>query len=242
MNAPKSRYKLVIYDCDGVMFDSLESNYIFYDRILEHLNRPPLDRGDEHARKVLHTYSFSDVMAYFFADDQCRAEALLFAKTIHYHDLAPYMRMEAGLIETLDRLKGRVSLAVCTNRAGSMDLIIDDFGLNGYFECVMTASQVTNPKPHPEPLLKVLAYFGIEPHEALFVGDGEVDMLSARGAGVPFVAYKTPLPGQPRIERHDGILPHIFGPPGDSGSRHDHPFNPNVAVLHHKGRKSTKDS
>jgi len=213
MDAVKSRYKLVIYDCDGVMFDSLESNYIFYDRILEHLNRQPLDRGDEQARKVLHTYSFNDVMDYFFRGDPCREEALRFAKTIHYRDLAPYMRMEAGLIETLDRLKGRVSLAVCTNRAISMDMIIEDFGLTGYFGCVMTAAQVTNPKPHPEPLIKVLAHFGIEPREALFVGDGEVDMLSARGAGVPFVAYKTPLPGQPRIERHDEIIPHLFGAP-----------------------------
>jgi HAD superfamily hydrolase (TIGR01509 family) len=182
---------------------------------MEHLNRPPLDRGDEHARKVLHTYSFNDVMDYFFAGDQCHEEALRFAKTIHYRDLAHYMRMEEGLIETLDRLKGRVFLAICTNRAISMDMIIEDFGLNGYFECVMTASQVTYPKPHPEPLLKVLAHFGIEPHEALFVGDGEVDMLSARGAGVPFVAYKTHLPGQPRIEHHDELIAHLFGMPED---------------------------
>jgi phosphoglycolate phosphatase len=213
IHAVKSRYKVVIYDCDGVLFDSLESNYIFYHRVLEHLNRPPLDRGDELARKVLHTYSFNDVMAYFFAGAPCHEEALRFAKPIHYRDLAPYMRMEEGLIETLDRLKGRVSLAICTNRAISMDMIIEDFGLNGYFECVMTASQVANPKPHPEPLIKVLDHFGIEPHEALFVGDGEVDMLSARGAGVPFVAYKTHLPDQPRIECHAQIMPHLFGMP-----------------------------
>lgn len=91
------------------------------------------------------------------------------------------MSIEDGLIETLDRLKGRVSLAVCTNRAISMDMIIDDFGLSGYFEYVMTAAKVTNPKPHPEPLLKILDHFGIEAGEALFVGDGEVDMMSARG-------------------------------------------------------------
>jgi len=213
MKAVQNQFKVVIYDCDGVMFDSLESNYIFYDRVLEHLNRPPLDRGDEQARKVLHTYSFNDVMDYFFAGDECRDEALRFAKTIHYRDLAPYMRMEVGLIETLDLLKGRVSLAVCTNRAISMDMIIEDFGLSGYFECVMTAARVANPKPHPEPLQKVLAHFGIEPHEALFVGDGEVDMLSARGAGVPFVAYKSHLPGQRRIEHHAEIMAHVFGPP-----------------------------
>jgi HAD superfamily hydrolase (TIGR01509 family) len=201
---------VVIYDCDGVMFDTLESNYIFYNRIMEYLGRPHLDRTDEKARTVLHTYSFMDVMAYFFAGDERSEEALAFARTIHYRDLAPYMRMEEGLVETLDRLKGHVSLAVCTNRAISMDMIIEDFGLTGYFDCVMTAARVANPKPHPEPLLKVLEHFGIAPEEALFLGDGEVDLLSARDAGVPFVAYKSPLPVPQRIERHQEILAYVF--------------------------------
>ncbi len=211
MNELKSRYKVVIYDCDGVMFDSLESNYIFYDRVMDFLGRPLLDRNDLVARNVLHTYSFNDVMDYFFAGDAQRDQALAFAKTIHYRDLMPYMRMEEGLIETLDLLKGHVALAVCTNRAISMDMIIEDFGLTGYFEFVMTASKVTHPKPHPEPLLKVLDYFGIGSGEALFVGDGEVDMRSAQAAGVPFVAYKSQLPALGRIERHCDIMSHVFG-------------------------------
>jgi len=206
----KSRYKVVIYDCDGVMLDTLESNYIFYNRVMEHLGRPPLDRTDHKARTVLHTYSFNNVMEYFFAGDACQDDAMSFAKTIHYRDLAPFMSMEAGFIETLDRLKGQFSLAVCTNRAISMEMIIEDFGLSGYFECVMTAGKVTHPKPHPEPLLKVLEHFGIEPGEALFVGDSEVDMQSAAGAGVPFVAYKTHLPTPVRIEHHVEIINHLY--------------------------------
>jgi HAD superfamily hydrolase (TIGR01509 family) len=73
----------------------------------------------------------------------------------------------------------------------------------------MTAGKVANPKPHPEPLLKVLDHYGLEPGEALFVGDGEVDMLSARDAGVPFIAYKSYLPSLARIERHTDIFRHL---------------------------------
>lgn len=210
MNQPKSRYKVVIYDCDGVMFDSLESNYVFYNRVMAHLGRPPLDRSDEEARTVLHTYSFSDVMEYFFNNDPARDDALAFAKTIRYRELAPYMRMEEGLIETLDRIRPHVSLAICTNRASSMEMIIEDFGLNGYFSCIMTASQVTYPKPHPEPLLRVLDHFGIQAAEALFVGDAEVDRRAAAGAGVPFVAYKSELPAVTRISHHQEIVSHLF--------------------------------
>lgn len=207
----KNQYKVVIYDCDGVILDSLESNYIFYNRVMEFLGRPHLDRSDLEARRVLHTYSFNDVMEYFFSGDERREDALSFAKTIHYRDLAPFMRMEEGFTETLDRLKGHVALAVCTNRAISMEMIIEDFGLAGYFDCVMTAGKVTNPKPHPEPVLRVLEHFGIEAHEALFVGDSAVDMQAAAAASVPFAAYKAELPALLRLNHHSEILGHIFG-------------------------------
>jgi HAD superfamily hydrolase (TIGR01509 family) len=122
----------------------------------------------------------------------------------------PYMKMEDGLVTALDTLKGHTSLAICTNRATSMNMIIDDFGLTGYFEYVMTASQVTHPKPHPEPLLKVLEHFKVAPDEALFIGDGEVDMQAAEGAGVPFISYKSYLPALARIKHHAEIVQHVF--------------------------------
>lgn len=210
MNKLISRYKVVIYDCDGVILDSIESNYIFYNKVMEYLGRAPLDRDDLKARQVLHTYSFNNVMEYFFAGDACRDDAFAFAKTIHYKDLMPYMRMEDGFVAALDQLKGNTALAICTNRATSMEMIIEDFGLSGYFDYVMTASQVINPKPHPEPLLKVLDHFGIDSREALFIGDGEVDMQSAKAAGVPFISYKSHLPALARIEHHSDIVRHVF--------------------------------
>lgn len=210
MSNIKSRYKVVIYDCDGVILDSIESNYIFYNRVMEYLGRAPLDRCDLEARRVLHTYSFNSVMEYFFAGDSRREEAFKFAKTIHYKDLMPFMRMEDGFVAALDQLKGKTALAICTNRATSMEMIIEDFGLSGYFEFVMTASKVANPKPHPEPLLKVLEHFGASPEEALFIGDGEVDMQAARGAGIPFISYKSDLPSLARIQHHSEIVQHVI--------------------------------
>jgi len=206
----KSRYKVVIYDCDGVILDSLESNYVFYNRIMDYLGRAPLDRSDQAAERVLHTYSFDNVMEYFLGGDARRDDAFKFAKTIKYRELVPYMRMEDGLVAALDKLRGSTSLAICTNRATSMEMIIEDFGLTGYFDYVMTASQVKNPKPHPEPLLKVLEYFGADPEEALFIGDGEVDMQAARSAGIPFISYKSRLPALACIQHHSEIVRHVF--------------------------------
>ena len=204
------RYKAVIYDCDGVILDSIESNYIFYNRIMAGLGRPPIDRLCQVSERVLHTFSYLDVMEHFFGNDPQKDEAIAIGKTIRYKELMPYMRREEELVETLEQLKGQVELAVCTNRASSMEMIIEDFGLEGFFGCIMTAGKVANPKPHPEPLFKVLEHYGLAPREALFVGDSAVDMQAAAAAGVPFIAYKSDLPALAVIERHSQLLQHVF--------------------------------
>jgi HAD superfamily hydrolase (TIGR01509 family) len=87
-----------------------------------------------------------------------------------------------------------------------MDILLESFGLDGFFSCVMTAGRVANPKPHPEPLLKVLDQYGIKAHQALFVGDSEVDRQAADAAGVPFVAYRGDMRAIARIDRHIDLL------------------------------------
>lgn len=199
-------YKAVIYDCDGVMFDSFEANLAFYNRIMAALGKPPLDRGNADHMRVLHTYANREVLRYFFSDDATYGAAVRAAGSIDYRELVPLMRLEEGFRETLEALASRVALAVCTNRSTSMDMVLETFDLARYFGIVMTASRVTNPKPHPEPLLKVLDHYRIEPAQALYVGDSDVDRQAAAGAGVPFIAYKTDLPALARIGRHEAIL------------------------------------
>jgi HAD superfamily hydrolase (TIGR01509 family) len=199
-------FSALIYDCDGVIFDSLEANFIFYSIILEHFGLQPPDRENKEIMHLLHTSASREVLAHFFeSDGRCKA-ALNFAGTIDYRLLLPYMKLEDGFRETVDSLQGSVRLAICTNRSTSMEMLLEHFGLASYFSCVMTAARVSHPKPHPEPLLKLLEYYAIEPGEALFVGDSELDCQASRAAGVPFIAYKSDMPCLARIDRHQDIL------------------------------------
>jgi HAD superfamily hydrolase (TIGR01509 family) len=196
------RYKALIYDCDGVMFDSFEANYSFYNRILMKMGKPPLDRADREMMRILHTFASKEVLRYIFPDDKNWSEAMGCASAIDYRELVPQMVMEDNFLETLEGLAGQIGLAVCTNRSGSINAVLDSFKLNDWFDIVISASKVANPKPHPEPLLKILEFFRISPDEALFVGDSILDYQSAASAGVPFVSYKSDLPGFARIENH----------------------------------------
>lgn len=202
----EEKFKAVIYDCDGVLFDSFEANLTFYDRIMAMLGRPPLDRKNEEQMRVLHTYANREVLRYFFPDDATWNESVRAASAIDYRELVPFMRLEEGVHEALEALEPRFGLAICTNRSTSMDMVLESFDLARYFGIVMTASKVVNPKPHPDPLLQVLSYYRIEPGEALFIGDSEVDRQAAEAAGVPFVAYKADLPALARIHRHGDVL------------------------------------
>lgn len=199
------RYKAVIYDCDGVMFNSLEANCTFYEAVFKHMG-VSLDRSDEDVMRVIHTYANREVLKHFFPEKDRWEVAVQFAGTINYSELFHLMKIEAGLLETLEYLKGRLDLAICTNRSTSMDAVLDGFNLSGYFSFVMTASRALFPKPHPDPLLRILAHYGIKAAEALFVGDSAVDSQAADAAGVPFVSYRTDLKGMARIDKHEEII------------------------------------
>ena len=80
--------------------------------------------------------------------------------------------------------------AIATNRTDTVNGLLNEFNLNGYFDLVVTSSDVQFPKPHPDPLLKILAYFQVEPYQAIYVGDSHLDELAATSAGMPLVAYR----------------------------------------------------
>lgn len=179
----------MILDCDGVMFDSREANKAYYNQILRELGLPPMDQeevefihastADEGVRYLLQRRGFHDMDRYREVREG-----------IDYLPFIPLMRPEPHLLELLQGVPLRVKKAISTNRTYTIGHVLDHFGLRGYFDLVVSALDVKNPKPHPEPLLKILEHFRSPPRGALFVGDTERDALASRRAGVPFVAYK----------------------------------------------------
>ena len=61
-------------------------------------------------------------------------------------------------------------------------------GLEEEFHVVVGADEVTNPKPHPEPVLTALSRLSVTPEEAVFIGDSRHDMECGRAAGVETAA------------------------------------------------------
>jgi HAD superfamily hydrolase (TIGR01509 family) len=183
-----SRIKAVVFDCDGVMFDTAAANRRYYDEVLQALGRPRLNQ----AQFVnVHMMTVTGAIDYLFPELEDLSPVYAVLKTIGYTKFIQYMAMEKGLKELLDLLKDRGFIrGIGTNRTNTMEKVLEDFGLEDSFEVVMTAAKVKKPKPDPEQLLVIMDRFRLKPIEILFVGDSEYDRQAAVNAGTRFVAFK----------------------------------------------------
>jgi len=181
--------RVVAFDCDGVLFDTAEANRAYYNHILSHFGRPAMD---EHQLHYVHIHTVQQCVAHLFADDADRQAAMAFRASIDYGPFLKYLTIEPHLKALLDWMRNRYQTAIATNRTDTMDRLLREFGLADRFDLVVTSLDVERPKPFPDPLFKILARFRVEPRQAVFVGDSEVDEATARAAGVPFIAYRNP--------------------------------------------------
>jgi HAD superfamily hydrolase (TIGR01549 family) len=179
--------KAVIFDCDGVMFDSRKANINFYNYILAKFGLPPMTK-----EKIdfVHMHTADESICHIFKDTPYIEQALEFRNQVDYRPFINDMIIEAGLKELLEELKPQFGLAVATNRSNTIGKVIEANKLEGIFDIIVSSLDVKNPKPDPESVIKILKFFDIEPLKSFYVGDSLVDQHTARAAGVVFISYK----------------------------------------------------
>jgi phosphoglycolate phosphatase len=181
--------RVVAFDCDGVMFDTENVNKSYYNQILQHMNKPALT-SDQFA--FVHMHTADEAILHLFPDKAEAAEANVYRKQMPYIQFLDNMEIEPYLKPLLRRLRPAYPTAIATNRTNTIQTVLEAFGLADLFDLVVSAWDVEHPKPHPDPLNKILRHFDIEPDELLYVGDSELDQIAAEAAGAILVAYKNP--------------------------------------------------
>ncbi len=182
--------KAVIFDCDGVMFNTARANRLFYDELLEYFGKKPLT--DEQFTEV-HMYTVAKALEYLFPELENLDKVKLRLKEIGYDKFIKYMDMEKGFKELLKQLKENAYIrGIATNRTNTMEKVLTDYNLKDEFDIVVTASDVESPKPAPDQLIKIMDHFKIKGEQILFIGDSRFDELAASNAGTLFAAFKSP--------------------------------------------------
>ncbi|THB71572.1 MAG: HAD family hydrolase [Desulfovibrio sp.] len=179
----------LIFDCDGVLFDSFQSNVGYYNAILAEIGMGPMSPKQA---EYVHTHTVTQSLAHIAGLERVE-EALSMRFKVDYNEVAlPYLQPESGLYELLDWLMNQgVRMGVSTNRTTTMDRVVAYYDLGKYFFPVMTASN-SRAKPSPEGVYTILDSWGYAPEEVAYIGDSDVDRKTALAADVPFWAYKNP--------------------------------------------------
>lgn len=103
--------------------------------------------------------------------------------------LAPeaFLARDERVIHLLDRLSGRYALHIYTNNNRPLtERIIRQLGIGSYFRSIRTIDDTWIGKPDEDMLVRVLAEAGLEPAEALFVGDRyDIDLRIPEQRGCP---------------------------------------------------------
>lgn len=202
----KLALQCVIYDCDGVLFDSYESNRNLYNDICLKVRGIPLH---ENELKFVHTHTVFESLHFLFQNNpEQEKEAQEVWRKIDIIKYIDLLRMEPHLLETLTFLKKQgIRRAICTSRSTTMKHILEKFQLAPYFDIVVTALDVKNPKPHPEAIEKIMVTLNLDRKKTILIGDSLNDRLAAEAAGIYFVSYKNKDLTSPfYIEDHLALL------------------------------------
>jgi HAD superfamily hydrolase (TIGR01549 family) len=182
--------RVVIFDCDGVMFDSRRANEAYYNHILTHFGRPQMTSEQS---DYVHIHTAEQSVVYLFNNDPKLKDALAYWRRMSYSPFISLMETEPYLKAFLEYLRPTYKTAISTNRSDTMGPVLAEHGLEGYFDLVVSCLDVRHPKPDPESLIKIVDHFGLTPREAIYIGDSEIDESAARAARIPLVAYKNPV-------------------------------------------------
>ncbi len=198
----------LIFDMDGVLVDVTESYRETVARTVEHFTRQRPERAEIQDYKNQGGWNDDWRLSQRMIAD--RGVQVELPTVVDYFQGIFHGNGSDGLIlrerwlardGLLERLSERYRLAVFTGRqCWEAELTLKRFAPHLTFAPVVGMDSVTNQKPHPEGLLRILE----EGREAWYVGDTVDDARCARAAGVRFVGIAAPA--NPRYTELAAVL------------------------------------
>ncbi|MBP0723993.1 HAD family phosphatase [Bacillus sp. RG28] len=184
--------KAIIFDMDGLMFDServtleaIKKIGQAYQYVIE----------DEHVHEIIGTnqkYAKKRFQERFGEDFPF--EDIMKQKKV---DILEYYQTEGvpkkeGLVELLEYLKEKkLPLAVATSSyRESATFILKKAEVFPYFDAIICGDEVTHSKPEPEIFLKAASTLGVYPEECIVIEDSENGLIAAQKAGIRSIFVK----------------------------------------------------
>jgi pyrophosphatase PpaX len=182
-----SRLQTTLFDLDGTLIDSIRLILDSYHHTLSQHNLPA--RSDEDWLSGVGTPLSAQFSDWRGSPDVLEAMIATYREyNLKHHDRM--VTVYPGVLEAVREIKAlgiQTGLVTSKNRQGALRGLTL-VGLEALMDVLVCADEVTNPKPHPEPVEKAVALLGADPASTIYVGDSIHDMRSGRAAGVKTAA------------------------------------------------------
>lgn len=185
--------KLVIFDLDGTLVDSVPDITVAIDKTLMDLGCSPA--GEEKVRNwvgngaaMLVKRALDD--ANLPSDKQTLESTLDIFKQYYGADSSSYTRLYPGVLPCLQSLeKQQVTMAIVTNKPREfVPAILSALSIEQYFSLIIGGDDLPERKPSPLPLQHCMQQLGFSAEETVMVGDSIHDIDAAKAAGVTVIA------------------------------------------------------
>ncbi len=176
--------KVVIFDVDGVLLDSFESNFEFFKNLMAAAGYKAPTR--EEYVPLFHR-TFHDIVQ-ILTGLKSEEDIKKITDMVDVVDAPPPI-ISPGVPETIKLFSESYLLAVVTSRIKAYAYEPPLNALEHYFKATVAYEDTEHHKPDPEPLVFAAKQLGVLPGECVYVGDVENDMKAAYAAGMRFILY-----------------------------------------------------
>lgn len=198
-------YKAVIFDWDGTLVDSAHH---IADSLLHAATQSGLPpREPDEYRNIIGLGIIEALDTLYPGISHATMVKLRDAYSHHFMATADQAnRLFDGMQPLLDALgSGETIRAVATGKSRrGLQRALDSCQLAETFHVTRCADE-TRSKPDPAMLREILAFCGLQPHEAVMIGDTSYDMEMARRLGMPAIGVTWGVHDADRLGAHEPL-------------------------------------
>ena len=182
-------YQTILFDMDGTVLDTLEDLWASTNAVLRALGRP--ERTLAEIRSFVGNGAANQIRCAMPAgsSDEAVADALARYRVYYAAHCREHTRPYPGVVPMLETLAaaGR-RLAVVSNKPDGAVHALSEEHFGGLLPVAIGETPERRRKPAPDAVEAALAALGVDKAGAVYVGDSEVDVATARNAGLPLIA------------------------------------------------------
>lgn len=200
--------KAVIFDWDGTLADTRKAVVQSFQKVLTEAG---CRVSDEFIARRMGIGTKKTIIEAF---RECRMrldvstlEKLADEKVRIQAGLADIVSLFGGVTELLEALQGKTKIALATMSGRKVvDKLLPAKRIAKYFDVVVSADEVANPKPDPEVFLVAAKKLGVAPEDCVVVEDSVFGVRAAKAANMKCIAVPSGAYSKEELEQEQPDL------------------------------------